>query len=140
MNLQYEKCVMIIDEQLPLGIIANTAAVMGITLGKSIPEVVGNDVYDKAGNKHLGIITFPIPILKGDIQTIKAIRQKLYQSEFSDLIVVDFSDIAQACKNYIEFISKMQSVTEAELNYIGIAICGTKKKINKLTGNMALLK
>ena len=140
MNLQYEKCVMIIDEQLPLGIIANTAAVMGITLGKNIPEVVGNDVYDKTGNKHLGIITFPIPILKGDIQTIKAIRQKLYQSEFSDLIVVDFSDIAQACKNYIEFISKMQSVTEAELNYIGIAICGTKKKINKLTGNMALLK
>lgn len=140
MNLQYEKCVMIIDEQLPLGMIANTAAVMGITLGKSIPEVVGNDVYDKAGNKHLGIITFPIPILKGDIQTIKAIRQKLYQSEFSDLIVVDFSDIAQVCKNYVEFISKMQSVTEAELNYIGIAICGTKKKINKLTGNMALLK
>ncbi len=140
MNLQYEKCVMIIDEQLPLGMIANTAAVMGITLGKNIPEVVGNDVYDKTGNKHLGIITFPIPILKGDIQTIKAIRQKLYQSEFSDLIVVDFSDIAQACKNYIEFISKMQSVTEAELNYIGIAICGTKKKINKLTGNMALLK
>ena len=140
MNLQYEKCVMIIDEQLSLGMIANTAAVMGITLGKSIPEVVGNDVYDKTGNKHLGIITFPIPILKGDIQTIKAIRQKLYQSEFSDLIVVDFSDIAQVCKNYVEFISKMQSVTEAELNYIGIAICGTKKKINKLTGNMALLK
>ena len=131
---------MIIDEQLSLGMIANTAAVMGITLGKSIPEVVGNDVYDKTGNKHLGIITFPIPILKGDIQTIKAIRQKLYQSEFSDLIVVDFSDIAQVCKNYVEFISKMQSVTEAELNYIGIAICGTKKKINKLTGNMALLK
>ena len=140
MNLQYEKCVMIIDEQLSLGMIANTAAVMGITLGKSIPEVVGNDVYDKTGNKHLGIITFPIPILKGDIQTIKAIRQKLYQSEFSDLIVVDFSYIAQVCKNYVEFISKMQSVTEAELNYIGIAICGTKKKINKLTGNMALLK
>lgn len=140
MNLQYEKCVMIIDKQLPLGMIANTAAVMGITLGKNIPEVVGNDVYDKTGNKHLGIITFPIPILKGDIQTIKAIRQKLYQSEFSDLIVVDFSDIAQACKNYIEFISKMQSATEAELNYIGIALCGTKKKINKLTGNMALLK
>ncbi len=49
--MNYEKCVMIIDEQLPLGIIANTAAIMGITLGKSIPEVVGKDVYDKTGNK-----------------------------------------------------------------------------------------
>ncbi len=33
MDLQNEKCVMVIDENLPLGIIANTAAIMGITLG-----------------------------------------------------------------------------------------------------------
>ncbi|BFL45605.1 hypothetical protein K420107F6_08940 [Lactonifactor longoviformis] len=32
MDLQNEKCVMVIDENLPLGIIANTAAIMGITL------------------------------------------------------------------------------------------------------------
>ncbi|MCI8576321.1 MAG: DUF2000 domain-containing protein [Lachnospiraceae bacterium] len=41
MDLQNEKCVMVIDESLPLGIIANTAAIMGITLGKQMPEVVG---------------------------------------------------------------------------------------------------
>lgn len=40
MDLQNEKCVMVIDEHLPLGIIANTAAIMGITLGKKMPEVL----------------------------------------------------------------------------------------------------
>ena len=40
MDLQNEKCVMVIDENLPLGVIANTAAIMGITLGKQMPEVV----------------------------------------------------------------------------------------------------
>lgn len=65
MDLQNEKCVMVIDEHLPLGIIANTAAIMGITLGKKMPEVVGADVTDKTGNDHLGIIEFPVPILKG---------------------------------------------------------------------------
>lgn len=64
MDLQNEKCVMVIDENLPLGIIANTAAIMGITLGKQMPEVVGVDVYDGTGNGHLGIIEFPVPILK----------------------------------------------------------------------------
>lgn len=34
MDLQKEKCTMIIDENLPLGLIANTAAIMGITLGR----------------------------------------------------------------------------------------------------------
>ena len=35
----------VIDENLPLGIIAYTAAIMGITLGKQMPEGVGTDVY-----------------------------------------------------------------------------------------------
>ena len=59
MDLQNEKCVKVIDENLPLGIIANTAAIMGITLGKKMPQVVGADVMDQSGNEHLGIIEFP---------------------------------------------------------------------------------
>lgn len=140
MDLQNEKCVMVIDENLPLGIIANTAAIMGITLGKKMPEVVGSDVVDKTGNEHLGIIEFPVPILKGNIDSIKAIRAKLYEPDFSDLTVVDFSDLAQSCKTYDEFIGKMGTAVETDLNYFGIAICGTKKKVNKLTGSMALLR
>mgnify|MGYP003220600810 CR=1 FL=1 len=58
MDLQNEKCVMVIDEQLPIRIIANTAAVMGITLGKAMPEVVCADVRDESGHTHLGIIEF----------------------------------------------------------------------------------
>ena len=97
---------MVIDENLPLGIIANTAAVMGITIGKQMPEVVGSDVIDQTGNQHLGIIEFPVPILKGTPELIKEIREKLYQPEFQDLAVVDFSDLAQGCKTYDEFIKK----------------------------------
>ena len=140
MDLQNEKCVMVIDEHLPLGIIANTAAIMGITLGKKMPEVVGADVTDKTGNEHLGIIEFPVPILKGTPASIKTIREKLYEPDFADLTVVDFSDLAQSCKTYEEFIGKMKVAPEADLTYFGIAICGPKKKINKLTGSMPLLR
>ena len=92
MDLQNEKCVMVVDGNLPLGIIANTVAIMGITLGKEMSEVV------------------------------------------------DFSDLAQGCKTYEEFIEKMGTTPETELNYLGIAICGAKKKVNKLTGSMPLLR
>ena len=113
---------------------------MGITLGKQMPEVVGADVYDRTGNGHLGIIEFPVPILKGNVEVIKSIREKLYEPEFTDLTVVDFSDLAQGCKTYDEFIEKIKDVSETELNYYGVAICGAKKKVNKLTGSMALLR
>lgn len=140
MDLQNEKCVMVIDEKLPLGMIANTAAIMGITLGKKMPEVVGADVTDQSGKGHLGIIEFPVPILKGTTESIKAMREKLYQPDYEDLTVVDFSDLAQGCKTYDEFIKKMADVQEITLRYFGLAICGEKKKVNKLTGSMPLLR
>ena len=71
---------------------------------------------------------------------IKSIREKLYEPDFSDLTVVDFSDLAQDCKTYNEFMEKMKNVSETELNYLGIAICGAKRKVNKLTGSMPLLR
>lgn len=140
MDLQNEKCVMVIDKDLPLGIIANTAAILGITLGKNMPELVGADVTDQSGNPHLGIIEFPVPVLKGSPEILKAIREKLYQPEFQDLTAVDFSDLAQGCKTYKEFIEKMGQVPESALQYLGVAICGQKKKVNKLTGSMPLLR
>lgn len=140
MEEQNEKCVMVIDANLPLGLIANTAAILGITLGNKRPEVVGCDVSDQSDNVHLGIIEFPVPILKGSPEEIRQIREKLYQSDFQDLMVVDFSDLAQGCKSYDEFVQKMKGVPERNLQYLGIAICGAKKKVNRLTGRMPLLR
>ena len=140
MNLQNEKCVMVIDENLPLGLIANTAAIMGITLGRDMPEVVGADVTDRSGRLHRGFIEFPVPILKAAPETIKALRERLYQPEFQDVTAVDFSDLAQSCKTYGEFIEKMALTSENDLQYFGVTLCGAKKKVNKLTGSMPLLR
>lgn len=140
MDIQNEKCVMVIDGSLPTGIIANTAAILGITLGKLMPEVVGADVLDNTGKEHPGIIEFPVPVLKGDAEEIRKIRERLYEPEFSELTAADFSDLAQGCKTYGEFIGKMEGAAEEELHYLGIVVCGAKKKVNKLTGSMALLR
>ena len=140
MNVENEKCVIVVDEDLPLGIVANTAAILGITMGMKMPDVVGNDVLDLEGNPHMGIIQFPVPILRGNTEILKTLRTKLFEPGFAELTVVDFSDLAQGCKTYEEFIGKMEKTSEGQLKYIGIAICGNKKKVNKLTGNMPLLR
>ena len=95
---------------------------------------------DKTGNIHPGIIEFPVPILKGDGDCIRNLRETLYQPEFSDLTAIDFSDLAQGCRTYPEFIQKMSGAEETDLAYLGIAICGSKKKVSKLTGTLPLLR
>lgn len=140
MNVENEKCVIVVDENLPLGVIANTAAILGITMGMKMPDVVGNDVLDLEVNPHMGIIQFLVPILKGNTKILNKLRTKLFEMQFSELTVVDFSDLAQGCKTYNEFTHKMANTSESKLNYIGIAVCGNKKQINKLTGSMPLLR
>ena len=135
-----EKCVLILDEALPAGILANTAAILGITIGKQFPQAVGSDVTDKTGCTHLGIVAFPVPILKGTPKLIQELRQRLAAPEFSDIITVDFSELAQGCKAYEEFTEKLQNTEESDLRYLGLALCGAKKKVNRLTGNLPLLR
>jgi hypothetical protein len=134
------KCVMIIDSELPVGIVANTAAILGITLGKHIPDQIGEDVTDASGRSHMGIITTPVVMLRGSKAALKDLRQRLYTPEFTDMTIVDFSDVAQSCNRYSDYIAKAATTPEQDHTYFGIALYGDRKKINKLTGSMPLLR
>lgn len=140
MDIANEKCVVVIDGELPAGIAVNTGVILGMTMGKHMPGAIGADVMDSGGNEHMGIITFPVPVLKGSRKVLKELREKVNQPEFSELIAADFSDLAQSCMIYDEFAEKMSMTPGEQLNYLGVALCGPKKMVNKLTGSLPLLR
>ena len=110
MELQDRKCVMILNEELPAGVLANTAGILGITLGKKVPENIGPDIYDKDGREHLGIVALPVPVLNADKEKLK------------------------------DYIAKAAGAGEEELTYLGVGICGSKKLVNRLSGSLPLLR
>ena len=134
------KCVMVVDENLLLGKLANTTAILGNTLESHYSSAVGKNVLDKTGNYHLGIIEIPIPILKGNKDFLNDLMEKLYQEGYKDIIVADFSDVAQLYKTYNKYIDKISRIDSKDINYFGIAIYGSKKQVNKLTGSIGLLR
>lgn len=140
MNDADMKCVMVLDAELPGGLLANTCAILGMTLGKLLPEQVGEDVIDASGNSHPGITTIPISMLKAERETIHEIRERLYSEEFRELTVADFSDIPQKCATYDVYTEKAARTPTSEHKYYGVAIYGHKKKVNRLTGAMPLLR
>ena len=103
---ELDKCVLVIDEAMPRGLAANTAAILGITWGRLRPELVGEDVTDAAGAIHPGIIRTPVPVLSGRPETFQTLRRQLAELEFADVAAVDFTDLAQSCRTYGEFIEK----------------------------------
>ena len=58
-----------------------------------MPEAVGPDVIDQTEKSHLGIIKFPVPVLKSSAEKLKYIREQLYQDDFHDQLFDDFSDL-----------------------------------------------
>ena len=133
------KCVMIIDGAQPAGVCANIAAVLGASLGKLLPKAVGADVTDRDGNIHRGIIEIPVPILK-DTELLRKIISELALPEYGDIVCVDFTELAQSCRTYPEYIGKLADTPEAELKYLGLALYGEKRIVTKITGNLPLLR
>lgn len=135
------KIVMVIDRELPLGVIANAAAVLGISLGKLFPEeIVGHDIQDADGNVHVGITTKTIPLLAGTKDQIKSIRDTIGTGSYSDVTVIDFSETAQKCRDYESYVDILSGYTASRLAYLGICLYGPDKKVNKLTGSLGLLR
>lgn len=134
------KLVMVVNNELPLGLIANTTAVLGITVGDMFEEVLGPDISDGDGNLHLGITARVIPILGGSRDMIKTIRDKAMEVSEGEIRIIDFSEVAQSCKDYKDYSSKLKNMNYEDIYYLGICLYGPRKKINKLTGNLALLR
>lgn len=140
MDTKSEKCVIIIDEAQPLGVMANITSILSISLGKLRPDIVGNDMMDSDKHNHFGLIQVPVPVLKASCEKIKSIRNLIFEEEYSEIDCIDFSNVAQECMTYEDYTSTMQTSSNDDLIYMGIALVGNKKKINKLSGNLPLLR
>ena len=137
-NPPQKKCVMVLDEALPVGLAVNAAAVLAVTLGHRVEGIVGTDVVDGSADLHAGLVKIPIPVLTTDAEAIRDIRSRAGQ--VAGLLVVDLTDAAQASKTYDEYTRRMATVTSEDLRYLGLALHGVKKSVNKLTGGLPLLR
>ena len=133
-----KKCVMVVDTGLPVGLAVNAAAVLSVTLGRRVESIVGPDVADGSGGSHAGLVDIPIPVLKADAQAVGDIRSKAVAMD--GLLVVGFTDVARMSKTYEEYTEKMGASAPEELAYLGVALYGDKKLVNKLTGSLPLLR
>ena len=140
MEKEQDKCVLVIEDSMPRGLAANTAAILGITLGRQRPDLVGEDAADSAGNRHPGIIRTPVPVLSGEAEVFQALRRRLAEPEFSDVAAVDFTDLAQSCRTYGAYIERMAAAAPEDLRYLGLALRGPRRQVDRLTGSLPLLR
>ena len=134
------KITIVVDAELPAGLAANTAAVLALTLGHQIESLMGPEVKDGDGNTHPGITTVPMPILTADKDKVKQIRSSAADQRDVGLFIVDFTDCAQQTRTYDDYTRRLEVAAEKDMTYLGIALHGPRKPIQRLTGSLPLLR
>ncbi|TDR82762.1 DUF2000 domain-containing protein [Paludibacterium purpuratum] len=133
------KCAIVLDPRLPTGILANTAAVLSLSLGKAHPTWIGEDLVDGQGQPHRGITTRPIPVLQASTEQLQQLRQDARPHE-AELTVIDLIDATLSTRSYQAYAEAMASTPADALRYHGLALLGPKKLVNKLTDRLGLLR
>lgn len=133
------KMVIVVDDDLSLGLKTNTAAVLSLTLGHKIDGLIGHDLTDASGTHHTSLTTVPLPILKCSNDDLRRVYNQA--QELSDeVLLVDITDAAQTTKNYDDYQAKLEKSETDQLQLLGIAVAGPQKLVNKLTGAMGLVR
>jgi hypothetical protein len=132
------KCVIVVDGGLPVGLVANAAACLAVTLGSAVEGIVGEDATDGSGMVHAGLIPTGIAILRADAEAVKGLRMKA--EGITGIFVADFTDAAQRPKDYPEYLENVSKMPSEDLRYHGVGFYGDRRLINNLTGSLPLLR
>ncbi|MFK0160382.1 DUF2000 domain-containing protein [Streptomyces sp. NPDC090493] len=132
-----ERLVIVVNEALAPGHLANAAAVAGLIVGAKMPYLLGADLADADGVKHTGIYTTGLPILRATATTLARLRS---QAGERGLGICEFPALAQTTNSYEELTALVARTKTENLTCAALAIFGPKKAVNRLTGSLPLLR
>lgn len=131
------KGAILLNEDLPIGLQANIAAVLALSLGKSHPEIVGHNNTTKDNEELNGITQIPIPVLKAGPSILSRI---FFETKDSDIFVTIFNNSALSTKNYNDYTSHLAETLSEKMEIHGVLLYGESSSVKKVTGNLPLLR
>lgn len=132
-----KKLVIVVSGELERGTAANVIGLLGISLGHHVRDIVGEDVKDSDGQVHPGMSMLGLPILAAGAETVNAVYRAAV--ERGDLQVFDVTDAAVASRTYDAFTARLQNPT-AHWSVLGLAVCGDRRSVDSVTGQLRLLR
>ncbi|KPC16469.1 Uncharacterized protein AC499_6347 [Pseudomonas amygdali pv. lachrymans] len=107
-------------------------------MGRSVDGLVGPDMQSRDSVNYPGVIYAPLPILLSSNESLRELQEKALADD--EIFSIPFSALAQSCKTYQEYESRISEADSSSIELVAIGLIGPKKKISKLSGNFPLFK
>jgi hypothetical protein len=131
-----ERCVIVLDEGLAPGLAANAAAVLALTLGATVDGLVGADLVDADGDVHPGLFATGLPVLGAARESLSDLRARAL---LAGVGVIDIPALGQQTNDYDEVRAYVARTATEDLEYLGLALHGSRRAVSRVTGTLRLL-
>lgn len=129
----------IVNPELPLGLLANTVGAISIGLGAKLPFIAARQLIDKMGVSIDISSDRPVPILQADAVIIRGLTLKAASFEERQAVVI-FPAFARSLHVYAEYEAAFPEKELANEVIDGLGIAGPAKWVRSLTGSLKLLR
>ncbi|OGJ16057.1 MAG: hypothetical protein A2632_01790 [Candidatus Pacebacteria bacterium RIFCSPHIGHO2_01_FULL_46_16] len=130
------KSAIIINPDLPLGLLANSVACIASGLFTNGDNLVGDEIFGK-NITFIPITKIPILILKPGKNTLTELCIK---AQKLNLKYMAFTHEAQSTTQYEEYAKRVTGKDVNSVNLVGLGVVGEAKIVNSLVGNLAMLR
>ena len=131
------KPVVVLREGLDPAVAANAAVVLGLAMGARLENSLVVDGKDAGGQVHAGINPHPVPALvAGGLQ----LRRFKALADERDPTVVGFNEVARRSRTHVEYLDALAVTEPDDMEYVGLAVFGPRKDVDKLTGKLSLAR
>ncbi len=130
------KSAIVVDESLPIGLLANAAACIATGLFYNQEDAYGPAITG-ANHTFIPITKIPILILKKGKRDCSEILRRISGTELRCMI---FTKEAQSTADYNEYMQRVTGKNLSDLQIVGIGIIGEDAQVTKVSGDMPLLR
>ena len=129
----------IVNPELPLGLLANTSSAVAIGLAAKFPLLAGEQLADVEGRSIDVSSKLPVPILQATAEQINAIMHKAMQA-VGEAGIVPFPAFARSMHSFEDYRQAFPDRNLALETLDGLGLAGPEKWVKSLTGSLKLLR
>lgn len=139
MNDPDKRIAVIVDPSLPLGLLANTVATIGIGIGAAAPGFGNSTLTDLTRRSVQTSANRPVPILQASPEGIGTLLLRAFPVPDGG-ILVPFPRFARNIHLFADYLADFPQRDLGKEIIEGLGVAGPGKWVKSLTGNLKLLR
>jgi hypothetical protein len=111
-------------------------ATRAVTLGATVAGLAGADLVDADGEVHPGLFEKGLPVLGAARDALPDLRLRALAAGVG---VIDIPAVGQQTNDYDDVRAYVARTATADLEYLGLALHGSRRAVSRVTGTLRLL-